>query len=316
MAIPTNGIQLVRISGALFNQQLSSADYAEILAANKTAAELNAWANAAVAAEFKGKTTTDIATAVLANVGLSSVTGLTAWVAGQLNAGGGFAKAGETLLTLLNDYSNMSTADATYGASVATFNKKVDNSQTASQTAGTAKGTYAAVSSVSAAEKAVADAAAAKVIADAAAVKAAADAAAAKVVADAAAAKVIADAAAAKVVADAAAAKVVADAAAAEKVKTDAADAAAAAATTALAAATAADAAVTAAQTALTAATTKAALTDATALTAATTTANTASTTHTATAKHAHTHDWPTATKSAFYANFYAVDEATGAMIG
>ena len=261
MAIPTNGIQLVRISGALFNQQLSSADYAEILAANKTAAELNAWANAAVAAEFKGKTTTDIATAVLANVGLSSVTGLTAWVAGQLNAGGGFAKAGETLLTLLNDYSNMSTADATYGASVATFNKKVDNSQKASQTAGTASGTYAAVSSVSAAEKAAADAAAAKVIADAAAVKAAAD------------------AAAAKVVADAAAAKVIADAAAAEKVKTDAADAAAAAAAKAIADATAADAAVTAAQTALTAATTKAALTDATALTAATTTANTASTT-------------------------------------
>jgi hypothetical protein len=25
---------------------------------------------------------------------------------------------------------------------------------------------------------------------------------------------------------------------------------------------------------------------------------------------------WPTATKSAFYANFYAVDEATGALIG
>ena len=47
--------------------------------------------------------------------------------------------------------------------------------------------------------------------------------------------------------------------------------------------------------------------------------ANTASTTHTAntaTAKHAHKHAWPTATKSAFYANFYAVDEATGAMIG
>jgi hypothetical protein len=26
--------------------------------------------------------------------------------------------------------------------------------------------------------------------------------------------------------------------------------------------------------------------------------------------------NWPTATKSAFYANFYAVDEATGATIG
>ena len=45
--------------------------------------------------------------------------------------------------------------------------------------------------------------------------------------------------------------------------------------------------------------------------------ANTASTTHTANAaKRAHKHVWPTATKSAFYANFYAVDEATGAIIG
>jgi hypothetical protein len=47
--------------------------------------------------------------------------------------------------------------------------------------------------------------------------------------------------------------------------------------------------------------------------------AHTASTTHTAntaTAKRAHKHVWPAATKSAFYANFYAVDEATGAMIG
>ena len=45
--------------------------------------------------------------------------------------------------------------------------------------------------------------------------------------------------------------------------------------------------------------------------------ANAASTTHTAnTAKRAHKHVWPTATKSAFYANFYAVDEATGALIG
>jgi hypothetical protein len=218
MAIPTNGIQLVRLSGALFNQQLSSADYSEILAANKTAAELDAWANAAVAAEFKGKTTTDISKAVLANVGLSSVAGLEAWVAGQLNAGGGFAKAGSTLLSLLNDYSNMSPADAIYGASVSTFNKKVDNSQAASQTPGTAKGTYAAVSSVSAAEKAAADKAAAdKAAADAAAAKAAAEKAAAdKAAAD----KIAADA---KAAADKEAAdKIAADKAAADKIAADA----------------------------------------------------------------------------------------------
>jgi len=151
MAISTNGLQLARIAGAVFNQQLSASDYSEILAANKTAAELDAWANAAVAAEFRGKTTTDIAKAVLANVGLSSITGLEAWVAGQLTAGGGVAKAGQTMLALLNDYSNMSTTDATYGASVMTFNQKSANSQALSQTAGTATGTFAAVSTAAAA---------------------------------------------------------------------------------------------------------------------------------------------------------------------
>jgi hypothetical protein len=39
---------------------------------------------------------------------------------------------------------------------------------------------------------------------------------------------------------------------------------------------------------------------------------------HTTSATPAPTHkrNWPAATKSAFYANFYAVDEATGATIG
>jgi len=149
MAISTNGLQLARIAGAVFNQQLSASDYSEILAANKTAAELDAWANAAVAAEFRNKTTSDIAKAVLDNVGLSSVAGLQNWVAGQLNAGGGVAKAGATMLAMLNDFSNM-TADATYGAAATTFNQKAANSQALSQTAGTTTGTYAAVSTTAA----------------------------------------------------------------------------------------------------------------------------------------------------------------------
>jgi len=145
MAIPTNGIQLVRISGALFNQQLSASDYSDILAANKTVAELNSWANSMVALEYKNKTVTNIASDLLTNVGLSSVAGLQNWVAGQLTAGGGVAKAGETILAMLNDFSNMA-ADATYGAAATTFNTKVANSQSLSQTAGSVGGTYAAVS--------------------------------------------------------------------------------------------------------------------------------------------------------------------------
>jgi len=65
-----------------------------------------------------------------------------------LTAGGGVAKAGATMLALLNDYSNMSTTEAIYGASVMTFNQKTANSQVLSQTAGTTTGTYAAVSAL------------------------------------------------------------------------------------------------------------------------------------------------------------------------
>jgi hypothetical protein len=132
----------------VFNQQLSASDYSEILAANKTAAELNAWANTAVASEFRNKTTAQVAETLLTNVGLSGVAGLANWVTGQLNAGGGMAKAGETILAMLNDFSNMSASDATYGAAVTTFNQKSANSQALSQTAGTQTGTYAAVSAV------------------------------------------------------------------------------------------------------------------------------------------------------------------------
>jgi len=146
MAISTNGVMLTRLTGALYNQQLSASTYSEILAGNTTAASLNAWANAAVAADFGTKTDLQVATTLVTNVGLSSVAGLANWVAAQLTAGG-TAKRGETIISLLNSYSNMDTTEAIYGASVATFNTKVDASQALSQTSGNTGGTYAAVSS-------------------------------------------------------------------------------------------------------------------------------------------------------------------------
>ena len=145
MAISTNGVMLTRLTGALYNQQLSASTYSEILAGNTTAAALNAWANAAVAADFGTKTDLQVATTLITNVGLSSVAGLANWVAAQLTAGG-TAKRGETIISLLNSYSNMDTTEAVYGASVATFNTKVDASQALSQTSGNTGGTYAAVS--------------------------------------------------------------------------------------------------------------------------------------------------------------------------
>jgi hypothetical protein len=145
MAISTNGVMLTRLTGALYNQQLAAATYNEVLAGNSTAAALNTWANAAVAADFGTKTDLQVATTLITNVGLSSVAGLANWVAAQLTAGG-TAKRGETIISLLNSYSNMDTTEAIYGASVATFNTKVDASQALSQTTGNAGGTYAAIS--------------------------------------------------------------------------------------------------------------------------------------------------------------------------
>jgi hypothetical protein len=49
---------------------------------------------------------------------------------------------------------------------------------------------------------------------------------------------------------------------------------------------------------------------------AASSRAHTTSTTTAAHVARTHKRNWPAATKSAFYANFYAVDEATGANIG
>jgi hypothetical protein len=166
MTVPTIGIQLVRIAGAALGKQMSASEYSDVLTANKTAADLAVWANAAVATAYKGQTTADISKAVLANVGLSTVPGLDAWLTGQLNGGGGFANAGATLMSLLNDYANMSATHPIYGESVVTFNGKVANSQAASQTAGTAAGTYAAVPALTPAqqaEKAAADKVAAEV---------------------------------------------------------------------------------------------------------------------------------------------------------
>jgi hypothetical protein len=145
MAVSTNGVILARFSGALYNQQLAAATYSELLKANKTSADLNAWANSTVAADFGTKTDLQVATTLITNVGLSSVAGLANWVAGQLTAGG-VAKRGETIISLLNSYSNMDTTEAIYGASVATFNTKVDASQALSQTTGNTGGTYAAIS--------------------------------------------------------------------------------------------------------------------------------------------------------------------------
>ena len=223
MAISTNGTVIARLAGGLYNQTLSNATFNEVVAVVKSAADINTLANDLYARDFASKTDLAVATTLVSNLGLSSITGLNNWVSAQLTAAGAAGK-GAKIVSLLNDLSNL-TSDAIYGSYATAFNAKTEAALALSQTAASKGGDFNAAATLAAAEaaaKAAADAAAAKAIADAAAkaaadasAKAAADAAAAKAAADAAAAKVIADAAAAKAAADAAAAKAIADAEAA-----------------------------------------------------------------------------------------------------
>jgi len=142
MAISTPGVIVTRFAGALYNQQLSNSTYSEVLTAYKTVAELNTLANALVAADFGTQTDLAIATTIVTNLGMSSIAGLSNYVAGQLTAGGA-ANKGATIISLLNSFSQM-TADATYGTYAAAFNTKVDNAQALSQTSGNTGTTFTA----------------------------------------------------------------------------------------------------------------------------------------------------------------------------
>ena len=198
MPISTNGTIITRVAGALYGEYLSNASYNE-LALVSTIAPATVAANF-ITSDFSGRTDAQLATTVLTNLGLNSITGLNNWLAAQMTAAGSTAAAkGAKLVDLLNSFSTMTT-DPVYGSFATTFNNNVNAALTYSQTAGAAGGNFTtAAATAAAAAKAAADAAAAA--AKAAADKAAADKAAAdKAAAD----KAVADKAAAdKAAADA-----------------------------------------------------------------------------------------------------------------
>jgi len=138
MAISTNGTVITRLAGALYGEYLSNASYAEV--SSETPATVAAsW----LSSDFASKTDTQVATTVLTNLNLSTVAGLSNWVAAQLTAAGTTSAAkGAKLVSLLNEFSQM-TADATYGTAATSFNSKVAASLALSQTAGSKGGSFA-----------------------------------------------------------------------------------------------------------------------------------------------------------------------------
>ena len=142
MAISTNGTVIARLAGALYNTQLSNATYNEVAAIVTTTASLNALANDLYARDFASSTDLSVAKTLVANLALSSVSGLDSWVAAQITAAGA-ANKGAKIVELLNSFSQMS-SDATYGAAAMAFNTKTTNALTLSQTSGNAGGTFEA----------------------------------------------------------------------------------------------------------------------------------------------------------------------------
>jgi len=136
MAISTNGAIIARFVGCLYNTVLSNATYLELVSQDPSTL-----ANKLYAADFGKKTDADVGKAIVANLGLSALTGLDAWVAAQLTAAGA-ANKGAKIASMLNDFSAM-TADTTYGTYATAFNTKVDAALASSQTTGKAEATFA-----------------------------------------------------------------------------------------------------------------------------------------------------------------------------
>ncbi|MFZ4600436.1 MAG: beta strand repeat-containing protein, partial [Terrimicrobiaceae bacterium] len=134
---------ITRVTSALYGEYLSNASYEEV----------NTTAPATLAAsflsnDFAGKTDLQIATTMLTNLGLTSITGLDNWLSAQLTAAGSTTAAkGAKIVSILNDYANL-TADATYGTYATSFNAKVAAGLVKSQTAGAAGGSYATADAV------------------------------------------------------------------------------------------------------------------------------------------------------------------------
>jgi S-layer protein len=136
MAISTNGTVLARLAGALYNTQMSNATYKEVASLDPAAL-----ANTLYARDFSSSTDAAVATTLVTNLGLASVTGLNNWVAAQLTAAG--SAKGAKVVDLLNSFAQL-TADTTYGAFATAWNTKVDAALALSQTTDNKGGTFGA----------------------------------------------------------------------------------------------------------------------------------------------------------------------------
>ena len=123
--IPTNALQVARFAGAVFGAEVGSVTNAQINADIVTYGGLNNALNAYYKASPLGAMkATDVAAAILSNVGLSSTDAYASALAGQITTAAATGTQGQLIASLLNTFAGM-TGDATYGTAAAKFNANV-----------------------------------------------------------------------------------------------------------------------------------------------------------------------------------------------
>jgi hypothetical protein len=121
----TNAVQVARFANALYGIKLGSVTNAAVnadIASIGLTSSVNAYYNYS----FGSMTTAAVASVILGNLGLSGNAAAQAYVEGQLNAAG--SAKGAAVLTMLNEFSNM-TSDATFGAAATAWNSKIVEAQ-------------------------------------------------------------------------------------------------------------------------------------------------------------------------------------------
>jgi len=129
----TSSVQIARFANALYGVKLGSVTNAAVLEDISVLGSSNAF-NSYYTSSFGSMTNAQVATTMLANLGLAGNEAAQAYVEGQLNAAG--SAKGAAVLSMLNAFSNL-TSDATFGAAATAWNAKVTAaiSYTASNTA-------------------------------------------------------------------------------------------------------------------------------------------------------------------------------------
>jgi len=129
----TSSVQIARFANALYGVKLGSVTNDAVVEDIKALGATTAF-NSYFTASFGSSTNAEVATTILANLGLAGNAAAQAYVEGQLNAAG--SAKGAAVLSMLNAFANL-TSDATFGAAATAWNTKVTSAiaYTASNTA-------------------------------------------------------------------------------------------------------------------------------------------------------------------------------------